>query len=348
MSLFLSRAALALALPAVLLAAGCDSTDDGPDTTAELGVYATSNPDGLSSDSVVRLAADLSASQATFGGLTGVASVQSVAFDGSGNAFLTVDLAGTLGGIVYVPGLCDRSDEGCTNAGTSIGAGARLVSGLSTGLVAPKGLIVAGSRVIVADQGSSSIRVFSTAATGNQAPEFTVTDLGAGASVWDAEYDAAGDRLYVASTNGLVLVYDSFLSDRGADGPDRTITPADDDGDQISVNLHGIAYDRSRDLLIVSDVGSASSATDGQLFTIASASTASGTTAVRYRVSGGATQLGNPVDLTLASNGRVYVAEKSNDRVMRFDNLLTATGSSSAAAAAAVAVESAESVSISN
>ena len=348
MSSLLSRTALVLALPAALLATGCDSADDGPDTAAELGVYATSNPDGLSSDAVVRLASDLSAPQATFGGLTGVASVQSVAFDGSGNAFVTVDLVGSLGGIVYVPALCNRDAEGCTNAGTSIGAGARLVSGLSTGLTAPKGLIVAGSRVIVADQGSSSIRVFSTAATGNQAPEFTVTDLGTGTSVWDAAYDASGDRLYVASTNGLVLVYDDFLSARGADGPDRTIAPADDAGDPISVNLHGIAYDRSRDLLVVSDVGSATSATDGQLFTIASASTADGATAVRARVSGGATQLGNPVDLALAANGHVYVAEKANDLVLRFDDLLTATGSAGVAADVSLAVESAESVALAN
>lgn len=347
MSSFLSRAALALVLPAALLASGCDSTDDGPDPTAELGVYATSNPDGLSSDAVVRLAADLSASQATFGGLTGIASVQSVAFDGSGNAFMTVDLAGSLGGIVYVPGLCNQADEGCTNPGTAIGAGARLISGVATGLTAPKGLTVAGSRVIVADQGSSSVRVFSAAATGNQAPEFTVTDLGAGTSVWDVEYDASDDRLYVASTNGLVLVYDNLLSDRGTDGPDRTITPTDGSS-QISVNLHGIAYNSSRDLLVVSDVGSAASATDGQLFTIASASTANGATAVRYRVAGSATQLGNPVDLTIASNGRVYVAEKSNDLVLRYDSLLTATGSVNVAADASVAVESAESVAIAN
>lgn len=347
MSSFLSRVALALALPAALLASACDSSDPNPTPSADATVYATSNPDGASNDAIVRLSADLSANQATFGGLTGVTGIQSVAFDGSGNAFVTVDLAGTVGGVMYVPALCNRSAQGCTNAGTSIGAGARLIAGLNTGLQAPKGLLVVGSRVIVADEGSASIRVYSTTATGNAAPEFVVTNLGAGTSVWDADYDQTNDRLYVASTNGLVLVYDNFLTARGATGPSRTITPTDGSS-QISVNLHGIVYDRSRDMLVVSDVGSAASATDGQLFTIASASTASGSTAVRYRVAGSASRLGNPVGLALGANGRVYVAEKANDLVLRYDNLFTATGSADAAAAASISVTKAESVAIAN
>lgn len=351
MTRFLSRAALSLALPAALLVSACDSTDDGPDAELQVGLYASSNPDGVASDNVVRLSGDLSSTPATFGGLTGVTSIQSVAFDGSGNGFLTVDLAGTLGGIVYVSGLCQNGDDGCTNAGTTLGAGTRVLAGASTGLVAPKGVVVAGSRLIVADNGAAAagvagaIRVFPTSATGNEAPEFVVTDFGDGTSVWDVAYDSGDDRLYVAATNGLVLVYDDFMADEGAGGPDRTITPTDGTS-QVSVNLHGIAYDEGRDLLVVSDVGSAASATDGQLFTIANASTADGETAVRYRVGGSASQLGNPVDLVLTSRGVVYVAEKSNDLVLRYDSLLTATGSVDAAADASVSVVKPESVSL--
>ena len=40
-------------------------------------------------------------------------------------------------------------------------------------------------------------------------------------------------------------------------------------------------------------------------------------------IAGPASLLGNPVDLML-SNGHVYVAEKSNGAVLRFDNILNA------------------------
>lgn len=341
-----SRAALLLALPAALLSA-CDSTTDA-EVSASVGLYATSNPNGVASDAIVRLSGDLSTTQARFDGLTGATtSVQSVDFDGNGNAFLTVDLAGTLGGLVYVSGLCEDANDGCTNPGFALGAGTRTVAGVSTGLVSPKGLVVTGNRVIVADNGSSSIRVFSSSATGNAAPEYVVTDLGAGASVWDVAYDDDDDRLYVAATNGLVLVYDNFLQEQDGSGPDRTIIPTSGSA-QVSVNLHGIAYDSSSDVLVLSDVGDAGDASDGQLFTIANASAASGETAVRYRVSGAATRLGNPVDLVLTSDGVVYVAEKSNDLVLRFNGLLTASGTSEAAAAGSVSVAKPESVTLAN
>ena len=345
----LFRCAL-LALPLVLTA--CDSTDDGGSVDAGASIYATSNPADLSGDSVVRLSSDLSASNATFGGITGVTSVQSVALaDGTG--YLTVDLAGALGGIVVVDNLCEGDD--CTNGdfstGFSIGAGSRTISGVLTGLVAPKGIINVDDRLIVADNGGAgAIRVFSETATGNAAPLFVVTDITGATNVWDVAYDDGDDRLFVAGTNGVVLVYDDF-TERGANAtPTRTITPSDSAGVKISANLHGIAYDEGRDMLVLSDVGAATTLTqagfntDGQLFTIAGATSATGNVAVRTRVSGTATTLGNPVDLALARNGSVYVAEKANSRVLRYDGLLTATTAVTTAPNASVAVTAAESV----
>ena len=351
MPFLLPRAALVLALPAALLVSGCDTTDDPDDATADASLFVTSNPDGVANDAVVRLSPSLTGTAVTFGGLSGATSIQSVAFDGSGNAFLTADIGPLAGAVVYVPGLCSGEDGACTNASTTLGGGTRIVAGSSTGLVAPKGLVVAGGFVMVADVGASgvgaAVRVFPTSASGNVAPEFAITDLGAGTSPWDIAFDATAGRLYVATTNGLVLVYDNVLTTRGENGPTRTITPTEG-GEQVSVNLHGIAYDRGRDLLIVSDVGSATDSADGQIFTIGSASTARGATAVRYRNSGSATRLGNPVDLVLASNGRVYVAEKSNDLVLRYDGLLSATGIANAAADVSTSVTKPESVTLVN
>lgn len=325
---------------------GCDSADPPP-FGAEISVYATSNPGGVASDAVVRLDADLSATTATFDRLEGVASLQSLAFDADGNAFLSADLGGGAGGIVYVPQLCTLSVSGCANPSAPLGRGTRLVAGDATGLVTPKGMVTTDTRLIVADTGAGSLRVFAATATGNAAPLFVVSNLGASPAVWDAAYDEVADRLFAAATDGAVLVFDGFMSSRGAGGPSRRIVPTDG-GASATVNLHGIAYDAGRDLLVVSDVGSAASATDGQLLTVASASTASGPTPVRARVAGNASGLGNPVDLVLTSEGAVYVAEKASGRVLRFDDLLTTTGTRDVAPDASRAVADAESVAVPN
>ncbi|MEC8373536.1 MAG: hypothetical protein VX078_01805, partial [Pseudomonadota bacterium] len=86
-------------------------------------------------------------------------------------------------------------------------------------------------------------------------------------------------------------------------------------------NLHGIDYDVQSDSLVVSDVGSAADATDGKLYVIPGASRADGLTNVSVNIAGPNSMLGNPVDLMM-SNGHVYVAEKSNGMILRFDNIL--------------------------
>jgi hypothetical protein len=143
-------------------------------------------------------------------------------------------------------------------------------------------------------------------------------------AAWDVDYDLATDRLFVALTNGQVAVFDQFLTDLGAGGPDRTVTPADA-GLQASVNLHGIDYDPGTDSLLLSDVGLATDATDGQLFVVPSASDASGLTQVSVRIRGPASRLGNPVDIAYDGED-LFVAEKSNGLVMRFDEILESAG----------------------
>lgn len=161
------------------------------------------------------------------------------------------------------------------------------------------------------------ITTFGSAAAGDAAPlATTVTE----AAPWDVDYDHVNDRLYVALTNGDVAVYDNFVSGEFTAMPSRTITPSDADGVQISVNIHGIVYDETTNKLILSDVGSASDATDGALFVINNASTAQGNTSVARSISGPATMLGNPVDITLEGSD-LRVAEKSNDAILVFSNI---------------------------
>jgi hypothetical protein len=128
-------------------------------------------------------------------------------------------------------------------------------------------------------------------------------------------------------------------------GPNRVVTPVDGMGGKISVNLHGIYYVPGDDTLLLSDVGDAASASDGQLFTIANASTVMNTAPTVVRIAGSNTALGNPVDIEFDGTN-LYVAEKSNDLLLRYDNILDRTGFQNSAADLATKVTKAESVAL--
>ncbi|MEO6055981.1 MAG: hypothetical protein ABIQ49_04000 [Gemmatimonadales bacterium] len=300
---------------------------------------ATSNPAALASDALVRIATDLSAGAGSSTGFTGIGSIESATIDQNGDGLLTYDAAvASTGGILAVSQLA--SGRGAA----TVGAGARAIEGASTGLVAPKGLDLASNLglLFVADFGASNIKAFSATAGGDAAPVFTIASVGA-ASVWDVDYDPAADRLYASGTDGTVLVYDNVSTTQGAAGPDRSIVPSDAVGTKLSVNLHGIDYLASADVLLLTDVGDAASATDGQLFLVPLAATADGNTIVTAQVGGAATKLGNPVDITTDGTS-VYVAEKSNGSVLRYDNFLGLTGALNVAEDAAFTIAAPESV----
>ncbi len=305
-------------------------------------LFVTANPGGGSSDALQRVAPNLSATTATFNTFGLISSIESIAFGGD-DAFITFDAVPGRGGILIA------DDVGMETTGRMLEVGDRLIYGDMTGLVAPKGLIVMPSinGFLVADFGAGDLKAFSTLSSGNTAPLFTVGDLGTtmggmARKPWDVAYDVAGDRLFVAGTDGVVAVFDAFSTTAGAGGPSRTITPTDGTG-KISVNLHGIAYSAGSDYLLLSDVGSAASPTDGQIFVIANAATASGMTAVRYSNGGNNTALGNPVDVAFDGTS-LFVAEKSNSMVQRYDDILTRTGMENAAPNASTAAQNAESV----
>ncbi len=293
-------------------------------------LLAVANPDGVEADAIVQLPFSLSAVSARLTDLGRVTSIESVALGADGAGFVSY-ASGPQGGIM----LLDALDANTT--GGTLGLGAGTLSGPLTTLVAPKGLDASSEVLIVADFGAKAIKVFGKEA-GDVAPQWSTTDLGdATGSVWDLAYDAAADRLFVAGTDGSLLVYDDYLADRGAAGPTRTVRIAG------AVNLHGIAYHAATDTLFLSDVGDTMSATDGQLFVLASASTASGAVTARAVIKGAQSKLGNPVDVAL-DGAQLYVAEKSNDVVLRFDGLAELTGTSDRPAAASTAVVKAESV----
>jgi hypothetical protein len=237
---------------------------------------------------------------------------EGVAFDSLGNLIQASDSEN--GSVKTICQLANR-DDGASFSNNQD----REISGPATTLVNPKGIAIAKNSglIFIADFGAMQITTFGSAAAGDVAPlAATLTE----AAPWDVDYDHTNDRLYVALTNGDVAIYDNFVSGEFTAMPTRTITPSDDNGVQISVNIHGIIYDSNTDKLILSDVGSASDATDGAIFVINNASTAQGNTSVARSISGPATMLGNPVDIVLEGSD-LRVAEKSNDAILVFSNI---------------------------
>ncbi|MBD1940511.1 hypothetical protein [Microcoleus sp. FACHB-68] len=303
-----------------------DVTDIESTGTLINSIVTTSNPPSAgATDFVARLSTNLQTTQTTFNTANGVASVENITFDQTGDAFITFDTNDTNGGILVV----NRQAES-RNGGTFSASRDRLITGVNTGMVSPKGVEVADSLglVFVAENNAATpaILAFSTQAQGDVAPVFKTTDLG-GRRPWDVDYAPSQDRLFVAATDGTVLVYDQYSVTQGANGPTRVITPFDPTGTaKASINLHGIIYVESSDTLLLSDVGSAMSATDGQLFVINNAGAANGNVAVRAQIAGANSKLGNPVDITF-DGANLYVAEKSNNLIMRFDGILNQLGS---------------------
>lgn len=250
--------------------------------------------------------------------------VESLSLDPNGNAVVSLDhgSSSSTGGLSFVNRLASRGNGGTLNNNID-----RQITGANTQLVAPKGIDIAGEwgLVLVADLNAGApgaIKVFSLCSTGNSQPMF-MTMLQGDLRPWDLDYDPEHDRLYVAATNGTILVFDDYLMKKPA-APARIIDPNDKSGFAVS-NIHGIVHDTVNDRLIVSDVGDANVANDGRIYVIDNASTADGVTDLRLELAGGQTKLGNPVDLAFDGKN-LYVAEKSNNQLQKIEDIYALSG----------------------
>ncbi|MEZ4991953.1 MAG: T9SS type A sorting domain-containing protein [Saprospiraceae bacterium] len=132
----------------------------------------------------------------------------------------------------------------------------------------------------------------------------------------------------VVDNSNMIAVFDDFFNRKpGLLNPDMTVEI------EGLVRTHGITYDAEMDLMLLTDIGSAASATDGALVMISNWSTASAdgmvTMEEQVRIWGDASELGNPVDIALdKARNRVYVAERANGggKVLGFEMPFT-TGS---------------------
>lgn len=282
---------------------------------------------------IMTLQSDLSTTGELFTAGEGVLgealSLEYICLKEEGTALLSFDVGATEnapGGLLVIPGFREQSP-----------GEARYIHGPTTGLDQPKGLVVDAELGVinVADFGTNTVKGFDIKAEGDAAPLFNIADLGQTSEgeprqPWDLDVDAAQQRLFVATTDGVILVYNDYLLTQGEGGPDRVIVPTLD-GERASANLHGITYLSERDTLIVSDFGPAKDSdepgfdTDGKLFVIENASGANGDTEVKAQLAGPNSGLGNPSDLTFDGSA-LYVGDKVLDAVLRFDDILSLSG----------------------
>lgn len=327
--------------------APADVSDIDQSNISFRGVAASSNvASGSSFGSVNTFSTALNATISTF---SYDLNIESASFDLLGDQYTTFDDPNTsLGGIAIASRVAtERADDAYNDSRD------RVISGDNTGLISPKGLDISSEEglIFVAENNPTTpgVKVFSACATGNAAPMATLVAAN-GARPWDVDYDAETDRAYLALTNGTVAVFDQVAVKMRSGmsmimNEDRTIIPAFD-GVAVSAptNLHGIDFDPASGSLIVSDVGSAASATDGKIFVIPNAERADGITNISIDISGPNSLLGNPVDI-MYDGSNLYVAEKSNNVLMRFDNILNSPGGD-VTADSSVAVMGAESVAL--
>lgn len=292
------------------------------ESTMDFTLYASLNPAELENDAIVTLTNDLSETVDTFDGFEGISSVESIAFTADGTAYVTVDVAEGQGGLLVVEGMSDAESM-------MVGMGTRMVGGTeAAGIVSPKGLDIIEELdlVLIANFGATNIKGFSLSAEGDVAPTVFIDDLGGvDGSIWDVYYAEEIDTLFATGTTGALLAYGNFSEDMGANGPTAIIYPSNGDGEAVTINLHGVAYDAASDTVIVTDVGSADDATDGHIYAVPGASMANGNVTVSLHILGPESMLGNPVDVVWDGNG-LYVAEKANDAILYFEGILDMTG----------------------
>ena len=304
----------------VLLVSAFVQVSAQEDMMMDTHLFATLNPGELENDAIINLSADLMSMNPVFAEFADpVTSIESIDFTPDGIAYVTFDAADGTGGVTALSGLTGMDDMAMVDMMSPI-------IGENTTIAAPKGIEIIESLgvVLVANFGANNILAFPMDASGDVAPA-TTFDLGdIEGSVWDILYVEETDTLYAAGTAGDLIAYDNFSSDMGAT-VSRVIAPSNADGEKVTINLHSVVYVADSDTVIVTDVGAADDATDGHIYAVADASTADGNTTVSLHILGPESMLGNPVDAVWDGSG-LYVAEKANDAVLYFGNLLDMGG----------------------
>jgi SpoU rRNA methylase family enzyme len=134
-------------------------------------------------------------------------------------------------------------------------------------------------------------------------------------NLWGVHADL--NTLYAVVDNGNQLaIFENFFANTTA-----SIVPTTTIAIEGLVRTHGLTYDYISDLMVLTDIGDAASATDGAIVIINDFKTKIAdktiSTAEQIRVGGANSQLGNPVDVAI--DGKIYIAERAGGKLLTFD-----------------------------
>ncbi|SDR66587.1 hypothetical protein [Christiangramia echinicola] len=192
----------------------------------------------------------------------------------------------------------------------------------SADLESPRELAVNGSTYVVADNGSNKFFVY----TNNGSGFSLMNTIEVPFPVWGITFK--GEDLYavVDSSSDLAVFYD--FEANAMDGEMRPSKRVTIEG---IVRTHGLTYDGTDDVMIMTDIGDAANGTDdGAFHVIDDFSTkfdalSDGdllTVDMQTRVAGTSTMLGNPIDVAYDSEeNAIYISEIGNGKVLGFTNI---------------------------
>ena len=188
-------------------------------------------------------------------------------------------------------------------------------------LESPRELAVNGNTYVVSDNGTNKFYVYSKSGTSFS----LVNTVNIPFAVWGITFK--GNDLYavVDKSNDLAVFYD--FENNAVDG---NLAPSKRVSIEGIVRTHGITYDGTDDVLVMTDIGDAANATDDGGFHVINdfsskfEALSDGevlTLDMQIRVAGASTGLGNPIDVAYDSQeNAIYISEVGNGTVLGFSS----------------------------
>lgn len=183
----------------------------------------------------------------------------------------------------------------------------------------PREVAVSGDTYVVSDNGSNKYFVYT-----KSGDSFTlISTVEVPFPVWGITFK--GKDLYgVVDTTGDLAVFNDFV----ANAKDGVLMPSKRVTIEGIIRTHGLTYDGTDDVMVMTDIGDADNATDdGGFHVIADFSKKFDAlsdgqvllASMQVRVAGPSTTLGNPIDVAYDSEtDAVYVSEVGNGKVLGY------------------------------